>query len=164
MHPAARCIALCMTVLSAAAVYAQPAEPAARADPAASAPRVSTRDEYVACLDANDAIGARRARFVERERALSQLAVRFQAAEAALAAQVQKHVPATKGEVASYNKAIEQRNADAASFNAATRELQRENAALNAYIVASNARCGGMLVPDDVVKAVDEERKAKAAR
>jgi hypothetical protein len=149
MHPAARCIALCMTVLSAAAVYAQPAEPAARADPAASAPRVSTRDEYVACLDANDAIGARRARFVERERA---------------AAQVQKHVPATKGEVASYNKAIEQRNADAASFNDATRELQRENAALNAYIVASNARCGGMLVPDDVVKAVDEERKAKAAR
>ena len=129
------------------------------AGPAASAPRMATKEEYLACVLANESLEAKRTAFAERDTRQRAQAAKFQAAEADLAAQVKRHAPSKKAERESYNRAVEARNASAESLNRETRAIQAEQAALNTLILETNTRCGGILVSAEIIKDVEAGRR-----
>lgn len=124
-------------------------------------PRLSTKEEYIACLAETDRIEAGDARLASREKAMKERAQKFQAADEALDAQARKHVPSTAKEIASYNRAIAQRNARADEFNREVRALQQDRLALNRLVVERNSRCGGLLVDSEVKEAAEAEYRRK---
>lgn len=137
----------------------------AAAEPEPSALTTATKEQYFSCLDAYDVITEKRVKLTEREQVHKDQATKFEAAEADLAAQIRRHAPSTKAELESYNKAIAKRNLSAQRFNHESRSLKVEQLALNDLIVATNTRCGGMLVSEELVQAATERRKrSQAAR
>ncbi|MFZ5550186.1 MAG: hypothetical protein ACOZJX_15940 [Pseudomonadota bacterium] len=140
--------------LLAANVHAQQAV----AERAASAPHLATKDDYAACLDAQDRLEWQRAALNDAERMLQAQAAKVQAADADLAAQVKKHRPSNQAEVASYNRAVETRNRSVDALNREVRALQAAQDAFNSRVFDSNARCLGLMVPAEVAASVKAER------
>lgn len=111
---------------------------------------------------ANESLETKRAAFAERDTTQRAQAAKFQAAEADLAAQVKRHAPSKKAELESYNWAVEARNVSAESLNRETRAIQAEQAALNTLILETNARRGGILVTEEIIKDVETGRRGVA--
>jgi len=129
------------------------------AEPAASAPRIASKEEYLSCMQAQDAIEAKKEQLVAQEKKLKAQDAKFQAAEADLAAQVKRHAPASDHEVRSYNHAVAARNASAQAFNRDNQALQRALAQFNEWVADNNARCGSLRFSPEDVEAVNEERR-----
>ena len=132
------------------------------ADAAAASPPLATREEYAACLDAQDAIDRRKASITQAVDELQALAQRMRAADEDLSAQVKRHTPRTNAELASYNAAVDRRNAAARQFNARNDALQKATEALNDQVFKANEQCGAMVIASDVKAEVDEARRARS--
>lgn len=150
MPRAARLCALLGLLLPAAA-SAQDAQP-----------RMSTKAEYAACLDASDTIDRRKQALSKRGDELAVLSAKFKAADADLAAQVGRHAPRTPTEIASYNRAIDTRNQAVKEYNERVRSIEREQSELNALILQTNASCGSLRLSPEVKEAVEAERRNRS--
>ena len=131
----------------------------AEAPPPPPTPRIATKDEYLTCMRAQDAIEAKKEQLVDQEKKLKVMDAKFRAAEADLAAQVKRHAPASDHEVRSYNKAVAARNASAQAFNRDNQALQRAQAQFNELVLDNNARCGSLRFALEDKEAADEERR-----
>lgn len=151
-------VAVC-TALLAASAFGQ-----AASEPPASAPRLATKEEYLACLDAQDRLDWQRAALTDAERKLQAQSAKVQAADADLAAQVKKHRPSSQAEVASYNRAIGVRNQHVETLNREARALQAAQDKFNGRVFESNARCLGLMVSAEVAAAGDAERPHRQRR
>lgn len=149
-----RFVATVCTSLMAANACGQPAD----AGSPVSAPRLATKEEYRACLDAQDRLEEQRTALTDAERKLQSQASRVQAADADLAAQLKKHQPSNNAERASYNRAVEVRNRHVDTLNREARALQAAQDAFNRRVFDSNARCLGLMVSSEVADAVAAER------
>lgn len=132
------------------------------ADAAAASPPLATKEEYAACLDAQDAIDRRKAAITQAADELQAMAQRMRAADEDLSAQVKRHTPRTNAELASYNAAVDRRNAAARQFNARNDALQKATEALNDQVFKANERCGALVIASDVKAEVDEARRARS--
>lgn len=140
-----------------AVVALMPLPGTAGAQDAASAPRLSTQEEYLACLLDGERIEAGQARIAARAKAHEERALKFQAADDDLAAQVKRHAPSTAKEIASYNRAVTRRNAQVEELNRDAMALQREQAAMNRLVFERNERCGGRLIDAELKEAAEAE-------
>lgn len=152
-----RLVATACTALLAANAFGQPAD----AGPPASAPRLATKDEYRACLDAQDRLEWQRAALTDAEKKLQSQAAKVQAADTDLAAQLKKHQPSNQAERASFNRAVETRNRQVDILNREARALQAAQDAFNRRVFDSNARCLGLMVSSEVADAVTAERATR---
>ena len=152
-------LGICCAILSTAVPIS-----ALATDTSGTEPQSASKEEYIACLENGDAIEAKKARLVERERKHKELAAKFRAADASLTEQVKRHTPSTKAEISSYNKAVETRNANAASFNLEARAIQQEHAMLNRQVVETNTKCDGLLVSREAVQGAEQQRKRRGAQ
>lgn len=128
---------------------------------AASAPQLSTREEYKACRLSQDALERRRDQLDRRVERHNAAAARLQADSSEYLTSRQKKGLKTAAEVQAYNQAV-------ARFNARNRELEAEQAGImkeqgdyNATVLAVNGNCGGRVVSHDVKDEVERELAAR---
>lgn len=131
---------------------------------AEESPRIATRQEYAACLDAQDAISMSEAALGRQNDDLRTFALKLQAADELLSAQVRRHTPRTQAELASYNRAVGSRNVAAQQFNERSADLRKAQEALNDRIFRMNEQCATLLIPSDVKAMVDGDRRARGAK
>lgn len=147
----------------AAAARAAMAAGGLPAEPMAAASRAATKDELLACLVAEDEIGASRTRLTEQQAPFEKDRGRFRRAEEDLATQVRRHAPSTPAEIASYNRAIAARNTSAGKLNQAADALRNAQARLNERVAGHNAACGLLWVMPEVEAAARAMHRPAAA-
>jgi chromosome segregation ATPase len=126
--------------------------------------RLASKEEYAACLDAEDEFERNRVSLIRRQEELKQLSAKFKAADDKFNAQVRQHAPSSKAEIQSYNRAVENRNQHVKEFNERGRTLQREQSQLNARVVEHNTKCSSLVVDTETRDLVAQERKNRGAK
>ena len=150
-------------LLPIVAALAACASPAVQAQSGAG-PKVSSRDEYRACLNEQDEFKRRipvlQARLAEHNQDLKRFQDEMNAHVATQAA-----VDATdQAAVNAFNAKLDELNQRVELINARGEEFSRDQKAYNAQLAAANKRCAGMVFTLRDRDAVEKERAAQSRK
>ena len=152
--------ALLLATLAAGAGAQTPAP----AGPAASAPRVVSRDELRTCMNTESALFDRR-KALEARSVTNQAEVVAIRAEADKMAEDQKNVDTEdERKVRAFKRVIDAHNTRVQAANAAKEVFRADLDGLNKELVAYNQKCGGIAFRKEDKEAILKEREAAAKK
>jgi predicted RNase H-like nuclease (RuvC/YqgF family) len=140
------------------------AQTPAPAGPAASAPRVVSRDELRTCMNTESTLLERR-KALEARAATNQAEVVAIRAEAAKMAEDQKAVDAEdERKVRAFKRVIDAHNARVQAANTARETFRTDLDSLNKGLVSYNETCGSIAFKKEDKDAILKEREAAAKK
>jgi hypothetical protein len=130
------------------------------AKPAASAPRVVSKDELRSCMATESALAERR-KALEARAVTNQAEVVAIRAEAAKLAEDQKNVDTDdERKVRAFKRVVDAHNTRVQAANAAKEVFRTDLDSLNKSLTAYNEKCGGIAFRKEDKEAILKEREA----
>ena len=143
-----------------ATLAADPAQAQTPAQPAASAPRIVSRDELRVCMNTESELATRR-KALEARATVNQAEVVAIRAEATKMAEDQKNVDTEdERKVRQFKRVIDAHNARVQAANATREAFRADLETLNKGLVTYNAQCGGIAFKKEDKDALLKEREA----